>query len=74
VAQHPLRAEHHKLEFPLLAARIRLVVWDQPELLFHFRLSHGNEVGIGYGDSVVTPEKMAELTVQKMRELARTTI
>ena len=52
---------------------IRLVVWDQPELLFHFRLSHDNEVGIGYGDSVVTPEKMAELTVQQMRERARTT-
>jgi hypothetical protein len=52
---------------------IRLVVWDQPELLFHFRLSHDSEVGIGYGDSIVTPEKMAELTVQQMRERARTT-
>ncbi|MGO9404000.1 MAG: hypothetical protein ACLPVW_11085 [Terriglobales bacterium] len=52
---------------------IRLVVWEQPELLFHFRLNHDSEVGIGYGDSVVTPEKMAELTVRKMRDLARTT-
>jgi hypothetical protein len=52
---------------------IRLVVWDQPELLFHFRPSHDSEVGIGYGDSIVTPEKMAELTVQQMRERARTT-
>jgi hypothetical protein len=52
---------------------IRLVVWDEPELLFHFRLSHDGEVGIGYGDNVLTPEKMAELTVQQMRERARTT-
>lgn len=51
---------------------IRRVVWGQPELLFHFRLSHDGEVGIGYGNSVMTPEKMAELTVQQMRERART--
>jgi len=50
---------------------IRLVIVGHPELLFHFRLNHNGEVGIGYGDDVVTPEKMAELTVKKMRELAR---
>lgn len=51
---------------------IRLVIVGQPELLFHFRLNLNGEVGIGYGDEVVTPEKMAESTVKKMRELART--
>ncbi len=59
--------------FHYAAQGIRLFVWEQPELLLHFRLGHDSEVGIGYGDSVVTPEKMAELTVQKMRDLARRT-
>jgi hypothetical protein len=52
--------------------RIRLVIIGQSERLFHFRLNHNREVGIGYGDDIVTPEKMAELTIKKMRELART--
>jgi len=51
---------------------IRLVIIGQPDRLFHFRLNHKGEAGIGYGDDVVTPESMAELTVKKMRELART--
>jgi len=51
---------------------IRLVIIGQPELLFHFRLNHDGEVGVGYGDDIVTPEKMAELAIKKMRELART--
>jgi hypothetical protein len=51
---------------------IRLVIIGQSERLFHFRLSRNGEVGIGYGDDIVTPEKMAELTIRKMRDLART--
>ncbi len=51
---------------------IRLVIIGQSERLFHFRLNRNGEVGIGYGDDIVTPEKMAELTIRKMRDLART--
>ncbi len=50
---------------------IRLVILGQSERLFPFRLNRNGEVGIGYGDDIVTPEKMAELTIKKMRELAR---
>jgi hypothetical protein len=51
---------------------IRFVIFGQPERLFPFRTNRNGEVGIGYGDDIVTPEKMAELTIKKMRELART--
>jgi hypothetical protein len=51
---------------------IRFVIFGQPERLFPFRTNRNGEVGIGYGDDIVTPQKMAELTVKKMRELART--
>lgn len=52
---------------------IRFVIFGQPERLFPFRINRNGEVvGIGYGDDIVTPEKMAELTIKKMRELART--
>jgi hypothetical protein len=51
---------------------IRLAILSQPELFFHFGLNHDGEVGIGYGEGVVTPEKMAELTIKKMRDLAKT--
>lgn len=50
---------------------IRLVILGQSERLFPFRLNRNGEVGTGYGDDIVTPEKMAELTIKKMRELAR---
>ncbi|MGO9517704.1 MAG: hypothetical protein ACLPND_11710 [Candidatus Korobacteraceae bacterium] len=50
---------------------IRFVIFGQPERIFPFRLNRKGEVGIGYGDDIVTPEKMAELTIKKMRELAR---
>lgn len=50
---------------------IRLVIIGQSERLFHFRLNRKGEVGIGYGDDIVTPENMAELTIKKMRELAK---
>lgn len=51
---------------------IRFVIFGQPERLFPFRLNRNGEVGIGYGDDILTPEEMAELTIKKMRELART--
>ena len=50
---------------------IRFVVFGQPERLFAFRLNRNDEVGIEYGDDILTPEDMAELTIKKMRELAR---
>ena len=50
---------------------IRFVIFGQPERLFPFRLNRNGEVGIGYGDDILTPEEMAELTIKKMRELAR---
>jgi hypothetical protein len=51
---------------------IRFVIFGQPERLFPFRLNRNGEVGIGYGNDILTPEEMAELTIKKMRELART--
>lgn len=51
---------------------IRLVVLGQPEFLFHFRPTRDGKVGIGHGDDVLSPEKMAEATIKEMRKRART--
>src|SRR5580692_8960639 len=43
---------------------IRFVIFGQPERLFPFRLNRNDEVGIEYGDDILTPEDMAELTIK----------
>jgi len=53
------------------ASGIRLVTGiGEDEVLFLFRLDAKGEVGIRYGTTVVTPEKMAELTIKEMRDRA----
>src|SRR5208282_5370910 len=50
---------------------IRFVIFGQPETVFPFRINRNGVVGIGYDNDILTPEEMAELTIKKMRELAR---
>lgn len=50
---------------------IRFVIFGQKEQVFPFRENRNGEIGIGYGNEVLMPEKMGELTVRKMRELAK---